>query len=102
MKKLLLITSVVLLAMACNEKPVNEKVEIDPAAQKVEAATHGEEMEAAPVQEIAVQKDSIIPMDKKPVQTVDQSAPKEVIEHASNEQNKVDSIKAAKAKIKKR
>jgi hypothetical protein len=88
--------------MACNEKPMNEKVEIDATAQKVEAATHGEEMEAAPVQEIAVQKDSIIPMDKKPAQTVSETTPKEVIKHASNEQSKVDSIKAAKAKVKKR
>ncbi|MDP4685951.1 MAG: hypothetical protein NWS53_03600 [Salibacteraceae bacterium] len=102
MKKLLSITSIALIIMACNEKPVNEKVEIDSTAQKVEAATHSEEMEAAPTQEISAQKDSIIPMDKKPAQTVDESAPKEVITHASNEQSKVDSIKAAKAKTKKK
>lgn len=102
MKKLLSITSIALILMACNEKPVNEKVEIDATAEKVEAATHGEEMEAEPAKEIAVQKDSVVPLDSKPAQIVDESAPKEVIEHTSNEQSKVDSIKAAKAKIKKR
>ena len=91
-----------LIIMACNEKPMNEKVEIDPTAQKAEAATHSEEIETAPAKEIAAQKDSIIPMDKKPAQTVSETTPKEVIKHSSNEQSKVDSIKAAKAKVKKR
>lgn len=103
MKKLLSLTSILFLLVACGGPKPNEKVEMDPKAEAHETEAPTVEHKSEPAKSIGEQKtDTVIAEGAKPKQTPVEPAVKEVITHQSNEQSKVDSIKAAKAKTKKR
>lgn len=103
MKKLLSLTSILFLLVACGGPKPNEKVEIDPKAEAHETAAPTIEHKSEPAKTVGEQKaDTVIAAGAKPKQSPVEPKTKEVITHQSNEQSKVDSIKAAKAKKKKR
>jgi hypothetical protein len=103
MKRLLSLTSILIFLAACADSKPNEKVEIDPSAKAHETEAPTVVQKTEPAKSIGEQKsDTVIAEGAKPKQTSVEPAVKEVITHKSNEQSKVDSIKAAKAKTKKR